>query len=74
MDQKLIRIVHREHYFGYSITASISRFGGLVVLVTDDEMEEGFCVWQGNNIINARNWVDESIKSKVDSTFPLGLH
>ena len=59
-DTSLIKVVHRETIMGgdntaWELTATLTRFGGLCVLVlaVDDANYE---CWQGENIIEARNW------------------
>ena len=59
-DTSLIKVVHRETIVAtdnttWTITANLTRFGGLCVLVTavgDDDLVQ----YQGENIIEARNW------------------
>ena len=59
-DTSLIKVVHRETIMGadntaWELTATLTRFGGLGVLVlaVDDANYE---CWQGDNIIEARDW------------------
>lgn len=60
-DKALIKIVHTEIHRGYKISAMISRFGGLDVLVFD-EADPDHAVWQGFNIISARLWLTKKIE------------
>jgi hypothetical protein len=53
-DANLCKIVYSELRDGYLITASLTRFGGLCVVATREKSP----TWQGDNIIEARNWVD----------------
>ena len=59
-DTTLIKVVHREQIMGadniaWELTATLTRFGGLcvIVLAVDDSNYE---CWQGENVIEARNW------------------
>jgi hypothetical protein len=54
-DVKLVRQVHREERSGFLIIATLTRFGGLAVFVHLHDMSMG---WQGDNILEARDWVD----------------
>lgn len=55
-DTSLIRKVHQEACGTYDLFANLDRFGGLTVLVFDSR-QIGVGVWQGDNIIAARNWI-----------------
>ena len=56
-DPTLVKIVHREKtcITHLVIFAMISRFGGFEVLIDDTETHE--TVWQGDNILDARDWI-----------------
>lgn len=55
-DKSLVRKVFHEAVGTYDLFANLNRRGGLTVLVFDSR-KTGVCVWQGENIIDARNWV-----------------
>lgn len=60
-DKKLIKIVHKEFSYTkkgvqYTITASITRYGGLCVIASPPLASKAK-VWQGDNILLARHWV-----------------
>lgn len=52
-DTSLIKIVHQEQFGSYMIVANITRFGGLLVIVYDEELE---LLYDCKNIVNARMW------------------
>ena len=58
-DTALIRQVHSERIGPYTITASLTRFGGLCVIA--ESAQRGRDTWQGENIIEARAWVGGQI-------------
>jgi hypothetical protein len=64
-DKNLPRIVFREtiarHNRVWSLTATLTRFGGLCVLVMVEQPandDSGIC-YQGDNICEARKWLDD---------------
>lgn len=61
-DKALCRIVWREiidrNKCEWSITACLTRFGGLCVLVTKLDDGSDVC-WQGDNVCEARKWLDD---------------
>jgi hypothetical protein len=59
-DTKLIKCVHSEKVGPYQITAILTRFGGLCVIArhTEDKMN---AIYQGENILEARNWCRSKI-------------
>lgn len=62
-DKALPRIVYREscerHGKVWSITACLTRFGGMCVLAMSQDDPDNDTCWQGDNILEARAWVDE---------------
>lgn len=56
-DTSLIKVVHRETVTGpegdWNLTATLTRFGGLCVIVMQDDNNE---CWQGENILEGRAW------------------
>jgi|HubBroStandDraft_1064217.scaffolds.fasta_scaffold17588_6 hypothetical protein len=58
-DKTLVKIVHRETVLRrgttWTLSACLTRFGGLCVIVMNDHDEQ---IWQGDNIIEARDWMD----------------
>ena len=59
-DKSLVRIVFREDVkrgdVTWTLSACLTRFGGLCVIVLNDTNETA---WQGDNIIEARDWLDQ---------------
>lgn len=55
-DTTLVRRVHKEEHRGDTIYATLTRFGGLSVFVYDRDTA---VVWQGDNILAARKWVED---------------
>lgn len=55
-DATLVRNVFKEECGKYTITVMLTRFGDLAVFVFDAEMQ---MLWQGGNVIAARQWVEE---------------
>ena len=56
-DKSLVKLVFRQEYRGYLVTASLTRFGGLFVCAVNIADEYGPS-WTGSNILEARSWVD----------------
>jgi hypothetical protein len=58
VDKTLIKLVHSETVGNYQITAILTRFGGLCVIARDveDAMKD---IYQGDNILEARNWCQD---------------
>ena len=64
-DTSLVKVVHREQIMdasntAWELTATLTRFGGLcvIVLATDDANNE---CWQGENILEARSWARDMV-------------
>lgn len=55
-DKTLIRQVLLERHGDWTLSAIVTRFGGLGVIVHD---EECVVLYQGDNIIHARDWIRE---------------
>lgn len=53
-DGNLVKIVHQEMDDDYVISATLSRYGGLTVLVM--RRKDYQYPWQGENILEARKW------------------
>lgn len=66
-DPSLIMIVHKETIGAFHLSANITRFGGLNVLVYDTSKAPDFCVWQGDNIILARMWIWQRQKAVAEA-------
>lgn len=61
-DTTLVKIIHTEEYRGYDISAMLSRFGGIDVMVFDaPEHDLASMKWQGFNVISARLWIDKRL-------------
>lgn len=54
-DSALCRIVFKETIGDLELTASLTRFGGLAVFVSAPDAS---LLWQGENILDARLWID----------------
>lgn len=58
-DKSLVRKVYGEEVkrgdITWTISACLTRFGGLCVIAFNDYDDR---IWQGDNIIECRNWVD----------------
>lgn len=54
-DPALVEIVYREQRADCQIVAILTRFGGLSVQV---DVGDAHSVWMGENILDARAWVD----------------
>jgi len=55
-DTSLCKIVLHEPADGLTISAAITRFGDLNVMVIKEDHDGSSLLWQGTNIIDARNW------------------
>jgi hypothetical protein len=59
-DRNLVKPVHQESYHGFKIVAIITRMGGFAVFAfTEDELN---LEWQGDNIMQARWWIEQYVK------------
>lgn len=56
IDRKLVRLVHEEVHGELRLSAFLTRFGDLGVLVLNSDMEP---LWQGENILDARRWCEQ---------------
>lgn len=59
-DASLVRVIHSETHKGQLISACLSRFGGLTVLAYPSDTCIEDPVWQGENILAARLWIDRA--------------
>lgn len=53
LDVTLLKSVHIENYGQFNIMMMLTRFGGLSVMAHNDDWTK---TWQGDNVIDARNW------------------
>lgn len=60
-DNRLCRLVFMEYVSGYRISASLTRFGGLYVAIDHN----GDTFWEGDNILEAREYLETARKEKV---------
>ena len=57
-DVTLVKDVHREVRGNFEIYATITRYGELCVFVHELQ-ESRQCVWIGDSILGARQWIDK---------------
>ena len=60
-DTTLIREVLRERHGQYEVYAMLSRFGTLAVFVYDHGDNKYHSVWQGDDVLAAREYVEERL-------------
>jgi hypothetical protein len=55
-DYFLPKLIHKETYKGLVISAILNSIGGMTVMVHANDLS--FNLWTGDNIIQARKWID----------------